>query len=356
MSVLVLSEAQVASVTSTLSASLLTLMIGRTMHAITADAKLGPKETDVVPPIQNPLRIATESGAHKTLYMPSRLTTSQDISLTAVKIVSVPKPSTSIPGLPATTLLFDEQTGKCSAMVNAGELTGIRTAAGSALASQLLAKPDSTYLLCFGTGTQAYHHARLILELFPTIKEAAFVVRAVTHRGTALAHKIKEKFPLVDVSLNLVSDTRGLVKKADIICLCVPSTQPVFDAKDLKIGVHINAIGSYTPSMMEFSPSLISPSESDSIKIPTILVDSRNACLAEAGELIASGILPTSLLELGDVVDIAGARVPNFDEFGLRKEGRSLFKSVGIGGMDVAITSLVAQMATTMGIGTRVEF
>lgn len=54
-------------------------MLARTMHAITADAHR-TKEPGEVPPIQNPIRIATESASHKTLYMPSRLTTSQDAS------------------------------------------------------------------------------------------------------------------------------------------------------------------------------------------------------------------------------------------------------------------------------------
>lgn len=101
---------------------------------------------------------------------------------TAVKVVSVPKPSCSIPGLPATTLLFDEASGLTRACVNAADLTGIRTAcapssssgalksvtdaplapysAASALATKLLANPSSTSLAVFGSGTQAYYHAR----------------------------------------------------------------------------------------------------------------------------------------------------------------------------------------------------
>lgn len=131
--------------------------------------------------------------------------------------------------------------------------------------------------------------------------------------------------------------------------------------------------------MKEFPPSLISPSSSTQPKIPIILVDSREACLAEAGELIEAGIAPSSLVELGDVVDVAGEKVGDFDTFGLRREGRSLFKCVGIGGMDgewflpsafpgpreltdafgwlqVAITKLVVELALTLGVGSVVPF
>lgn len=95
-------------------------------------------------------RIATDSDYHKNLYMPSRLTTSEvparnsispfrlvcrhlhpQGSTTAIKIVGVPKPACPIPGLPATTLVFDESTGLTRAVVNAAELTGIRTACAS---------------------------------------------------------------------------------------------------------------------------------------------------------------------------------------------------------------------------------
>lgn len=123
-------------------------MIARTLHAISSNSKAATAP-GVVAGIQNPARIATETDAHKTLYMPSRLTTSKgvrtlvcsslsgdaylevtrpQVSMTACKVVAVPKPGARVEGLPATTLLFDETTGKCRAVVNAGELTGLRTA------------------------------------------------------------------------------------------------------------------------------------------------------------------------------------------------------------------------------------
>jgi hypothetical protein len=151
-------------------------MIGKTMHAISADSnRPHDPSSATAPPIQNPLRIATESEQHKTLYMPSRLTTTSGVSsfpaaalacaslrvllilppsasLAGVgdsdqgkqvrslglneamahhlnfQVVAVPKPRCTIPGLPATTLLFDESTGLCRAVINAAELTGLRTA------------------------------------------------------------------------------------------------------------------------------------------------------------------------------------------------------------------------------------
>lgn len=141
-------------------------MIGTTMNAISNPLALQSS----VSPIQNPQvreastlsqrrkrdshtrsarsqRISTESDNHKTLYMPSRLTTQAQVSVslprresfatelfprqgsnTSIKVVAVPKPECKVPGLPATTLLFDEATGQVKAMLNSTELTGIRTA------------------------------------------------------------------------------------------------------------------------------------------------------------------------------------------------------------------------------------
>ncbi|GAA6052882.1 hypothetical protein JCM3770_004391 [Rhodotorula araucariae] len=375
MSLLVLSADDVAALTASLSADALCTMLAQTMAAIASH-----------PPgalaIQNPQRIATESELHKTLYMPSRLTTSEG-SATAIKVVAVPKPSCSLPGLPATTLLFDEATGLARAVVNAAELTGIRTAAASALATKVLADPSSTSLVVFGSGTQAYYHARLILQLFPSLTAATFVVRSQSPRVGALLDRLQPDFPAVSCAAVTSEQADDAVKGADIICTCVPSTEPLFAAASLKPGVHINAIGSYTPTMLEFPPSLITPSpppppphpdadaDADAesaaatvvAHIPLVLVDSAPACLAEAGELHAAHTTPAQLVELGTLLDPATGALDPTDAAraavaALRggPGGRSLFKCVGVGGMDVAIARLVVDEAERQGRGARVPF
>ncbi|BGP32448.1 hypothetical protein JCM10296v2_004229 [Rhodotorula toruloides] len=376
MSVLVVSAADVAQLTAALSARSLCDMIGKTMAAI--HAKEDSKEEPA--PVQNPQRIATESANHKTLYMPSRLTTADVCPVlfilstapdslryisqgpaTAIKVVAIPKPTCTLPGLPATTLLFDEETGLTKAVVNAAELTGLRTAAASALATTILASPTSTNLVVFGSGTQAYYHARLVIQLFPSIKKATIVVRKITSRATDLVERLRTEAPSVEIEVVTGEKASEEVKEADIICTCVPSTEPVFDHNDLKPGVHINAIGSYTPSMQEFPPALVAPfSSSDSPHIPTIFVDSPSACLSESGELIVSRISPSSLVPLGSLLSADGTLSPDSATQEklrmLREKGRSLFKCVGVGGMDVSIARLVVEEAEKSGLGTRVPF
>lgn len=119
--------------------------------------------------------------------------------------------------------------------------------------------------------------------------------------------------------------------------------------------------------MTEFPPSLLQT------HIRTVLVDSRSACLAEAGEIIASGVDSTQMIELGELVDKSGSMVNGFESLRARlrndeiwrggegrgerlREGMSLFKCVGSGGMDVAITELIVTEAMERGMGTRVPY
>ncbi|GAA5856819.1 hypothetical protein JCM5353_002845 [Sporobolomyces roseus] len=356
---LVLSKSDVAQITHSLSAQSLCDMIGTTMNSISNP----PNSQSSVAPIQNPQRISTESDSHKTLYMPSRLTTARGTN-TAIKVVAVPKPGCQISGLPATTLLFDETTGGVKAVLDSSELTGIRTAAVSALATQILGPEKPEVLVVFGNGTQAYYHTRLLLELYPSIRKVCFAVRQLA-RLEELQTRLSPTFPKVHFSAELYGKATDAVKNADIICTCVPSTSPLFSSSNLKPGVHINAIGSYTPTMFEFPPSLISASSPPSLqepKILTILVDSKEACLKEAGELIAAGIEEKNLIEIGNLIDensqLRDDEATRTKLSSLRRDPgrRSLFKCVGVGGMDVAIASLVFEQAEKLGIGKSIDF
>lgn len=73
---------------------------------------------------QSPQRIGIHTDSHQVLFMPSRLG-----QTTSIKIVSVPTKD-GLSGLPATNIVIDEETGGVEAVMNAGALTAVRTAAG----------------------------------------------------------------------------------------------------------------------------------------------------------------------------------------------------------------------------------
>ena len=86
------------------------------------------------------------------------------------------------------------------------------------MATRLLASPQAEQLLVFGSGTQAYYHARLILELFPSISRVTCIVRRITERATALAERLQNEFVKVGVDVATEQATSVLVQSADIIC------------------------------------------------------------------------------------------------------------------------------------------
>ena len=145
--------------------------------------------------------------------------------------------------------------------------------------------------------------------------------------------------------LGQASSSTEAVREADVLCTATTSRTPVFADDDLKAGVHINAIGAFTPEMQEVPE--------DTVKRARLVVDSREACWAEAGDLIIprhKGLISESdvYAELGEIA--AGT-----------KRGResdkeiTLFKSVGNAVQDVSVANKVLEEAGRLGLGLKVE-
>jgi alanine dehydrogenase len=133
---------------------------------------------------------------------------------------------------------------------------------------------------------------------------------------------------------------------ADIICTATTSQTPVFSDADLKAGVHISAIGSYTPDMQEI------PQET--IRRGRVVVDSRSAALAESGDLILpirAGLFGEDHIhaELGEIVLGKRSGRQSVDEV-------TYFKSVGVAVQDAMAASLALANARKMGLGHEVDF
>jgi ornithine cyclodeaminase/alanine dehydrogenase len=144
----------------------------------------------------------------------------------------------------------------------------------------------------------------------------------------------------IEVAQNAVE-----VLEADIVCTATTSATPLFDGAKIKPGTHINGIGSHMPKARELDTATIERS--------LLIADSREGCLAEAGDVIipiAEGAITESHIhaELGEVV--TG-----------KMEGRTstkqitLFKSVGLAIQDAAVAKLVYDKAREMGVGQEVE-
>ena len=283
-----------------------------------------------------PLRTPVETEGGVTLFMPAYLRGTGDLG---AKIVSV-YPGNSALGLPTITaavIVLDGQTGQPLALMDGTYLTALRTGAASGLATALLARPEAQVVAVFGAGVQARTQLEAVRAVRP-IREVRIVSRT---RASA------ERFAaeLEDVTAQVMDDRRAAVQGADVIIAATTSATPVFDGGDVAPGTHVNGIGSYTPEMQEVDATLVQRAK--------VVVDSREAALAEAGDLIIplrQGLITEDHIhaELGEIVNGTKPGRVTDDEI-------TFFKSVGIAVQDVVVARWVLQAAETKGLGTLVE-
>ncbi|KIP03692.1 hypothetical protein PHLGIDRAFT_228274 [Phlebiopsis gigantea 11061_1 CR5-6] len=311
-----------------------------------------------------PHRSTVSSHNHHALFMPSRLA---PLAGTAIKIVSVPTPQASAlvkaNGLPASTVVLDEQTGEVAAVVNARKLTPLRNAASSLLASSILVASLPQSVVAVGAGGQIAAHLALFLSQYPSIKSCKVFNRSVNARLDSLVGALRTEHAGVDISGHALVDDAGAddpalpdaVAGADIIITATSSRQALFPSSYVSPGTFLCLIGSYTPAMHEVDTALIR-------RAGKVVVDYKAGAAIEAGELIDAEFAPADVVELGELLaaassESAPAWTANHHVVeDVRSAGDvTIFKSVGVGVQDVAIAQAVVQKAQRIGLGTVIE-
>jgi ornithine cyclodeaminase len=251
---------------------------------------------------------------------------SRVLGLTVLKQLTI-VPSNIRMGLPAIQgelTVFDRQCGTAIARFDAETITLMRTAACSAVATDLLAHPDASTLALFGTGPQAHEHLAALLRVRPIAQ--VLVYGRNSARTASTCEKWSRKFSLPVLPQR---DLSRLIE-ADIICTATTATEPLFSAESIAPAVHINAIGSYRPEMCELDPALV--------RSAYILVDNAQECEKGSGELIRAfgenNIAPR-MRELGNVLKMPVSR----------HEPVSLYKSVGHASQDLFAVAAVLEAA-----------
>lgn len=213
-------------------------------------------------------------------------------------------------------------------VIDAEAVTTVRTGAVVALATDLLAIADADRLVVFGAGAQAGDQVRGVA----TVRDLVDVtlVSPTPERGKQLAAVLGEELPAAEVRwVPSNSDQAGeLLSDAEIVCCATPATAPLFAADQLRRDVHVNAIGSFRPSMRELPVDLLS-------EATTLAVDDRTGCLAESGELIAA-------LEEGAITAESVRPLADLFENPPERSGRTVFKSVGAATLDWAAMAAVS--------------
>jgi ornithine cyclodeaminase len=274
--------------------------------------------------------------------MPVYLNSSQTL---AAKLVSV-FPHNASAGLPshqAVVLVFDAATGAPLALMDGTYLTAVRTAAGSALATQLLARPEADVLTIVGTGAQAKTHARAIPRVRP-VKEIRIFGRN-QEKASRLAEEIAIELGL---PVQPVSPFREAAAGAGIICATTHAAEPVVMGKWLEPGVHVNSVG-LNPEGRELDNETIAKSR--------IVVESRSAALTHlpggANDLLWP--IRDGLITEKDIQAEVGELVAGTREGRTSPEQITLYKSVGVAVQDAVSAQLILEAARAQRVGLEIE-
>ena len=287
-------------------------------------------------PLRAHLEVAPYNGA--SLFMPSYVQDEGGDAL-ALKAVSV-FPSNADRGLPvihAAVLVLEPQTGKPVAFLEGSALTAIRTGADSGAATDLLALPAATQVAIFGAGVQG----RTQLEAICSVRniKTAWIFDLNPQKAQDFVNECQKNTALPQ-DIRLAANPWEAASQADIICTATTSTTPVYPPDAIKPGTHINGVGSYTLQMVENPPHIFDRA--------TIFVDSIEAVMAEAGEIVTAVkqkiITTQNLIELGDVIL---GKAPGRTS----KNQITFFKSVGVAVQDAMAARLALQNAHKMGLG-----
>ena len=235
------------------------------------------------------------------------------------KLVAFYPNNQGIPSHHAMILLFKPETGEPLVTMDGRLITEMRTAAVSAVATRLLARPDASVLAIVGSGVQARSHLAA-LRLVRTIRE----VRVWSpHNAPAFAKEF---------GVRAAPSAEAAVRGADLVVVATSSQTPVLSGAWLAPGTHINAVGAPRPTWREL--------DDEALRRSRLYVEQREAATRESGDVIASGKI---FAEIGEVVAGTKPGRQSPDEI-------TLYKSVGVAVQDVVSADLVYRKALAAGI------
>jgi ornithine cyclodeaminase/alanine dehydrogenase-like protein (mu-crystallin family) len=236
--------------------------------------------------------------------------------------------------------LFGGETGVPTAVLDASAVTAIRTAAVSAVATGLLARPDARTLAILGAGVQARSHLRALADV-----RRFEQVRVYAPTG-AHARAVVEEADPGRAELSVAASAEEAVRDADVVVAVTNSREPVLQLAWLRPGAHINAVGASTLQTRELDTATVAAS--------ALFCDSRESLRNEAGEFaraVAEGAIPGEEHIRAELGEVLAGMAP-----GRRDDGElTLFRSLGVAIEDLAAAERAVATARERGIGTEVD-
>jgi ornithine cyclodeaminase/alanine dehydrogenase-like protein (mu-crystallin family) len=238
----------------------------------------------------------------------------------------------------ANIILHDPRRAGILAIMDATYLTEVRTAAGSAVATKYLARPDATTLAVIGAGRQGCSHLKALL-LVRSIQRVK-VFDPFTRSLDRFMHVAEQELP--GLIVETVDSPQEAIEGSDIVVTSSTSLTPVVEFGWLKYGTHINAVGAWTPTTREIDSATVAAAK--------VVLDSRIAVMSEAGDIlipIEEGIITGDHIyaEIGEIC--SGSKRGRTDSKEI-----TLYKSVGSAVMDMATATVVYKRAVENNVGT----
>ncbi len=205
-------------------------------------------------------------------FMPAHVFGQRTVSIKIARL-NTTNPAVSLPAVMSDILVYDSQNGVLLAEIPSEGLTAIRTAASSAVATDVLARRDVECLGLLGAGRQAEAHIPAIQEVRDISR--VFVYSRDKGRREAFARKISRDH---EIEALPVASSEEVVKKSDVLVTATTSHIPLFDGDLVQNGSHVNAIGAAEPDAREIDTSLVKKS--------ILVVDSREQAISTYGDII----------------------------------------------------------------------
>jgi ornithine cyclodeaminase len=237
-------------------------------------------------------------------------------------------------------VVTDPANGDVLAIMAAGALTGLRTAAASAVAARTLARPDVAVLAVVGAGVQGRAHVRAMAHLY-ALRE----VRLCSRRAEMAEAAARELAPRIGADMRVTATPEDAVRDADLVVTATTASDPVVRGSWVAEGAHVCAVGAASPNHRELDTAVLR-------RASVIATDTREGALAEAGDLmmpIAAGELAADrVVEVGEILrdGAKGRQAP---------EEVTVFKSVGLAAVDAAVAGALYGAAVRQGVGTAID-
>ena len=242
-----------------------------------------------------------------------------------------PNMGTGYPSHIGYVMLFEPEHSLVAAMVEAGSITEIRTGAASAVATDLLARKDAHRMALIGAGAQARSHMAAISCVRDITSVTVYDMNPAA--AEKFAAETREKY---GVEVTICASAAEAVKDADIICTLVPAKEAYLTHDMVKPGVHINAVGTFTPATREVASDLVAAAR--------LYSDYTESTRKESGEYLVP--LQEGLIGEDHILGSVGELLLGKAEGRVSDEDITIFDALGLAVEDVASAKLVYLEAT----------